>query len=45
MCRVTGEECSSDQITCGDKRCVRKELACDGTMDCNDGADERNCRK
>ncbi len=31
------------EFTCGDRTCIRRSQVCDGILDCNDGADVKNC--
>lgn len=35
--------CSTDQFTCGDRRCVTNDFMCDGKDDCTDRSDEKHC--
>ena len=42
---LTSTDCRLGEFQCADKRCVPEYLRCDGTPDCSDGGDERNCRK
>lgn len=37
--------CSPDQFTCANGQCISSAQRCDRRNDCNDGSDERNCRK
>jgi len=30
---------------CPDRKCIPEEWFCDGDQDCDDGADENNCRE
>ena len=47
ICLINADvPCSSYYATtCGDGTCVNYAKNCDGTNDCNDGADEADCRK
>lgn len=37
-------QCETGYVSCGDcKKCVQKELVCDGISQCGDDSDERNC--
>ena len=36
--------CSDAEFTCSDGSCVRMEVRCDGTTQCRDGSDEKDCR-
>jgi len=36
-------QCPEDVFSCGDDQCVPHDWVCDGTMDCNNKADEENC--
>ncbi|XP_054708366.1 serine protease 30-like isoform X2 [Uloborus diversus] len=35
--------CTDDEITCHDKKCVKKVFVCDRKDDCGDGTDEETC--
>lgn len=39
LCKIGSE------FTCGNGICIPIEQRCDKKMNCNDGSDERNCRK
>lgn len=41
----SGRNCSAAEFRCGDGRCVNVGWVCDGTTDCEDGLDEKNCAK
>ena len=36
--------CSDEEFTCGNGNCITMKLRCDQTPNCNDGADEKNCK-
>ena len=36
-------QCPEDVFSCGDDQCVPHDWVCDGTMDCNNKADEEKC--
>lgn len=38
-----GETCSADQYACENGCCIVKGLECDGSPQCNDGSDEKDC--
>lgn len=35
--------CPPDQLACADRKCLNKELFCDGSIDCADASDESWC--
>ena len=37
--------CGPTEATCANGDCVLKSDVCDGSYDCSDGSDERNCSK
>ena len=37
--------CHDDQFTCNSGQCIASELRCNRRYDCDDGSDERDCRK
>ena len=45
VCCSADWKCSSFHWKCTNTKCIRKDFACDGTVDCGDGSDERNCGK
>ncbi|XP_061081754.1 low-density lipoprotein receptor-related protein 1B-like [Conger conger] len=42
-CSAAESLCNSSFFVCGDGRCVPSASICDQKLDCEDGADERNC--
>ncbi|CAB3256651.1 unnamed protein product [Arctia plantaginis] len=39
----TMRNCTTDEYTCLDRRCILKTWLCDGVRDCTNGEDEMNC--
>lgn len=39
----TNAECSDDEYTCPDGRCILRSWVCDGVQDCKKGEDELEC--
>ena len=39
----TNHKCGQNQFQCSDGTCILNHHACDGTLDCADGTDEKNC--
>ena len=37
--------CNTEEVECGDGRCVPRAWRCDGEPDCSDGADETACEQ
>lgn len=37
--------CNENDFRCNDGKCIRTEWKCDGSGDCSDGEDEKDCRK
>ena len=40
---TTNHKCGQNQFQCSDGTCILNHHACDGTLDCADGTDEKNC--
>lgn len=38
-----GEACTLDQYTCENTCCIEKDLECDGSPQCSDASDEKDC--
>lgn len=38
------DQCAENEFLCDHDKCILKSHECDGTVDCNDGTDELNCR-
>lgn len=36
--------CATDRYTCSNGQCIPKNWLCDGSDDCSDGGDERECK-
>ena len=45
LCDLSNSACRENEFACGDTKCVPESLMCDGTFDCDDGSDEKSCRK
>ena len=39
------DSCNSDQVRCGDGRCLPLSAKCNGIAECIDGVDEYDCGK
>lgn len=44
-CNSKYRECSADEFTCSNAKCIRKTYHCDGEDDCGDNSDEVGCGK
>ncbi|CAG0922608.1 unnamed protein product [Notodromas monacha] len=44
LCKRYNSSCRADQFKCGDGSCIPSHLQCNGKTECNDGADEKNCK-
>ena len=43
--RLTLHACGLQQFACDNAGCIQMEKRCDGKVHCNDGSDEKDCRK
>ncbi|XP_062505324.1 uncharacterized protein LOC134182022 isoform X2 [Corticium candelabrum] len=43
LCLLAARTCQSDEFSCAQNQCVKRDWMCDGEYDCTGGSDEQNC--